>query len=297
MQDMQKARLFFVLGAPKSGTTWLQRLLDAHPSVRCTGEGAFHTFLTALQRAAGLYNKHLAARNDIFGEPAFAPLGQGEVARLARAFIIQRIQTTGPVPAGQTLRWIGNKDPDHGVNMASMVRLFPRAGFIHIVRDGRDHLISLRRHMQRHHPNYKPERFADLATMVKERAPEWAAYIRTVRKHAAAAGVAYHELRYEDLVTQPEVTTRKILAFLDVEASAETVAACLGAGDFRRLSGGRAPGEEDPQSFFRKGIAGDWRNHMDPELSAAFCRATGGLMAELGYVQGSEATAAGASAA
>ena len=28
---------FFVCGAPKSGTTWFQRLLDAQPEVVCSG--------------------------------------------------------------------------------------------------------------------------------------------------------------------------------------------------------------------------------------------------------------------
>ena len=36
--------LFFVLGAPKSGTTWLQYLLNAHPNISCRGEGLFHRF-------------------------------------------------------------------------------------------------------------------------------------------------------------------------------------------------------------------------------------------------------------
>ncbi len=35
------ARRFFVGGAPKSGTTWVEEILNAHPDVLCTGEGAF----------------------------------------------------------------------------------------------------------------------------------------------------------------------------------------------------------------------------------------------------------------
>jgi hypothetical protein len=34
-------QLFFVGGAPRSGTTWLQLLLDSHPEVSCRGEGLF----------------------------------------------------------------------------------------------------------------------------------------------------------------------------------------------------------------------------------------------------------------
>ena len=36
-----KLNVFFVCGAPKSGTTWLQHILDAHPEVTCSGEGHF----------------------------------------------------------------------------------------------------------------------------------------------------------------------------------------------------------------------------------------------------------------
>ena len=43
------------------------------------------------------------------------------------------------------------------------------------------------------------------------------------------------------------------------------------------------PGQEDLASFYRKGVQGDWRNHMDAEQERAFIAATGGLMADLGY--------------
>jgi Sulfotransferase family len=39
--DLAKRQLFFVGGAPRSGTTWLQQILDAHPDVSCRGEGLF----------------------------------------------------------------------------------------------------------------------------------------------------------------------------------------------------------------------------------------------------------------
>ena len=47
-------QLFFIGGAAKSGTTWLQVLLDAHPSVSCTGENHFVTHLFPTLRKASM---------------------------------------------------------------------------------------------------------------------------------------------------------------------------------------------------------------------------------------------------
>lgn len=53
--------------------------------------------------------------------------------------------------------------------------------------------------------------------------------------------------------------------------------------DFEQLSGGRARGDEDPRSHFRKGTPGDWRRHFTPEHVAAFKARYPGLLAHLGY--------------
>ncbi|GIV61826.1 MAG: hypothetical protein KatS3mg044_0692 [Rhodothermaceae bacterium] len=52
---------------------------------------------------------------------------------------------------------------------------------------------------------------------------------------------------------------------------------------FKRLAGGRKPGEENVRSHYRKGQPGDWRNHFGPEHIAYFREHYQGLLEKLGY--------------
>ena len=56
-----------------------------------------------------------------------------------------------------------------------------------------------------------------------------------------------------------------------------------GLADFQRFSGGRLRGDEDRASHFRKGVAGDWRDHFDEEAVRSFEAQAGGLLRDLGY--------------
>jgi hypothetical protein len=49
---LARRQLFFVGGAPRSGTTWLQHVLDSHPAVSCRGEGLFQQALADKLQAA-----------------------------------------------------------------------------------------------------------------------------------------------------------------------------------------------------------------------------------------------------
>ena len=57
----------------------------------------------------------------------------------------------------------------------------------------------------------------------------------------------------------------------------------MGAASFERLSKGRTRGEEDPTSFFRKGVAGDWRDAFTGRDRRVFEEEAGGLLQKLGY--------------
>ena len=57
---MAEKQLLFVCGAPKSGTTWLQRVLDAHPQIQCSGEGHFiERFTVLLAQVMRGYASHM----------------------------------------------------------------------------------------------------------------------------------------------------------------------------------------------------------------------------------------------
>ena len=49
IQDVQKKHLFFIMAVPKSGTTWLQHLINGHPQMSCSGEGNFNHFMDPLK--------------------------------------------------------------------------------------------------------------------------------------------------------------------------------------------------------------------------------------------------------
>lgn len=59
--------------------------------------------------------------------------------------------------------------------------------------------------------------------------------------------------------------------------------AVLERKSFKRMAGGRAKGQEDRSSHYRKGKAGDWQNHFTPALAARFAEEYGTLLVRLGY--------------
>src|SRR5262245_50465586 len=93
------------------------------------------------------------------------------------------------------------------------------------------------------------------------------------------------QLRYETYLEHPERETERLLRFIGADASPERTQACVAAGSFSRLSGGRTAGEEDRASFFRKGVAGDWRRWLSSQQVAEFNEAAGDLLDALGYAR------------
>lgn len=52
---------------------------------------------------------------------------------------------------------------------------------------------------------------------------------------------------------------------------------------FKRMSGGRKKGQENVKNHFRKGVPGDWRNHLSAEHIAAFKERFNPVLIKLGY--------------
>ena len=52
---------------------------------------------------------------------------------------------------------------------------------------------------------------------------------------------------------------------------------------FKSVSGGRKPGQENTKSHYRKGVAGDWKNHFDKDITNEFKKTYGDIVSFLGY--------------
>src|SRR5262249_17925996 len=120
-------QIFFLGGSPKSGTTWLQLLLDAHPSVSCSGEGHFPDQLClVLNQALDQHDKAIAINNnDVFNEiRQYQRLTQEDVwyiyASCIGIFLIKQSKH-------KNARAIGDKTPPNVRYFHGLATLFPTA--------------------------------------------------------------------------------------------------------------------------------------------------------------------------
>lgn len=273
---------FFLTGAPKSGTTWLGKLLDAHPEINCRGEACVHHFGQRLVEACKSYNELLAKRRAVITDSNdFPQMPWPDVLTIMRTFIELRLEAIAD-PAKPGLRFIGEKDPEHALHFKELDQLFPEAKFLHIIRDGRGVFISAWHHNVRSKDaNLQRLGFDDFLDIT---AKEWASRVRRARESAKRLDGRYFEVRYEDLVAEPGAWMTRVLEFLGAAPDEAAVQGCIEAASFEKLSQGRKAGEEDASSFFRKGDPDDWRTQLSAPQIQRFNALSTGLLTELGYL-------------
>lgn len=274
-------QVFFVCGAPKSGTTWLQRILDAHPEVCCSGEGHFvHRWAEPLSRLMNAYNRLLSVDAEALfdGEPVYPPIDQAEMDAVARPFVLGRLMSR----AAPGVRWVGDKTPLYTHQLGSLNRLFPQSRIINIVRDPRDVAVSRMGHARRVGNLAAFDAGSDAhREAVQETVSNWIQAVRLVDAFAAAHPGRVFEVRYWELFEIPEATLSRLFGYLGVATDPALIRRIAAETSFEAMSG-RKPGQEDAASFLRQGAPGGWRKHLEPAAAAAIEAACGELMRKKG---------------
>jgi tetratricopeptide (TPR) repeat protein len=179
--------LVFLGGHPRSGTTLLEQVLDAHPGVAAADEPG--AFLEVLQ-------------------PEFhrsAKLSSPRVNQLRRLYLQALSQDLGSDVAGKVLI---DKNPSPTARLPLWLRVFPELRVLIALRDPRDVMISC--YFQNIPLNSTNVNFLSFERLAKHYADLMDVWL-AVREWT---GFEWRETRYEDLVANLEGEGRRVTEFL-----------------------------------------------------------------------------------
>lgn len=208
----------FVVGMPRSGTKLLRGLLLQHPRVRIpTAETDFLPFIVEWVERHGepqtdnvferLSNDMRHATYFVFRPKTRGPFswrewqaacgGHFDVAGLFEGFLRYELD----IGRGSGIIW-GDKSPAYIRHIPMLLQLFPSARIVHIIRDVRDHCVSMRKAWNKD---------------IRRAAWRWGTDVLQAHKQCVATPNRCLEVRFEDLLQQPEQQMRRLCAFLDLD--------------------------------------------------------------------------------
>jgi hypothetical protein len=182
----------FIIGSPRSGTTLMRSIVDAHPNIFCpTWETGLFVHLGAMLNGDLL--KVMRQEGDRF------PLSRVELIDWARQAATQLLERFG-ARSGKA-RW-AEKTPAHVHHVDLIREVFPDVQFVHMIRNGYDVVKSLQ------NMPWAPRR-------IRWSTQTWVASVRAGREAGARLpGGCYTEVRYEELIRQPRETLERLCNYL-----------------------------------------------------------------------------------
>ena len=284
-------RPLFIGACPRSGTTLLRSLLNNHPDLAMPAETDFLLYLWANRGRLG--DLRDPARRRRLAEWIFDTPDRG--GRRIRAGVFSRDEAVERVAAAPpTLgsvfsavfalfaeakgkpRW-GDKRPGYAGHISTLFALFPHAQFINVVRDPRAATDS-----QMRAPWYRDLPEPALAASVAT----WEFAVARVDRFAGELRPdQLLDVRYEDLVREPELTLERICAFAGLRGG-DAIAEMLA----RPRSGGL---QDDWHAKVPEPIStapvDAWRDRLEPSQVALIEHATRAQLERFGYTPTADA--------
>ena len=269
----------FIVGCPRSGTSFLYHLL-----LSAGGFARFHTQMNVFDVLEPIFgdlnspaNKQKMLREWLRSK-AFAVSGL-DAAELEAQVVSEchnysdfmRIVMDGVARKQNVDCWI-DSTPTNIPHMLRIGRDFPEALFIHIIRDARDVALSLDKRQWSRPLPWDKERSLLAAGLY------WEWIVRKGRKNGTQLGARYIEVRYEDLVEQPEPTLKKIGTFIKHD---------LNYAHIQETSVGSV---KKPLTSFKEDLkeghftpVGRWKDKFPARQLVQFEELIGHYLQELGY--------------
>ncbi|HRD51861.1 MAG TPA: sulfotransferase [Flavobacteriales bacterium] len=262
----------FIIGAPRSGTTWLHRMLEQHPDI-ATAPRELTLFSRYLAPAYASFRKekgHMDRGDWQQGLPML--MSEAEFTDGLRAIteaVYQRVLSKKP---GASL--ILDKHPGYTFHLPLIEQLMPGGRYIHLLRDGRETAISMLN---------AREKLGFGARTMEDAAREWAESVQLAQLHGARVGESHFmELRYEDLVRNAEAGLAEILGFCGLPADQGW---CARIAEENQVERKQVSGGDSSLNELRKTPGAIWRTRMGLRQRYVFDRVAGAWLRACGYGQ------------
>ena len=183
---------FFLVGAERSGTTLLRLMLDRHPKIAFHSEFEFAVdyFQDGKYPLIADYYEYLAI-DRLFAASNFIIDRQLNYPQLVNSFLMQKRERSGKSLVGATVHR----------HFDRLLQIWPEAKFIHIVRDGRDVARSCIKMNWAGNVWTGSDRWIEVEQL-------WSQLQQTLTSDR------YIEVRYENLITQPEMILTDLCSFM-----------------------------------------------------------------------------------
>ena len=204
----------FIVGSPRSGTTWLHTLLADHPDVASPPE--LHLFPEFFGPAQARWNER-ARRNAELRAAGIGGIGLEDL--LDRAELLAWMRTLYCTARDAVLAHkpgatrLFEKTPENARYLPLTREVVPGAKFVHLARDPRNAVASMLERSRRPFGDWAP---SDLPAAVSTWRANVTAAIRDADPHDTLL------VRYEDLKADPRTTLADLAGFLDLRGPVES---------------------------------------------------------------------------
>lgn len=271
-----------LVGAPRSGTTWLQRMLLAHPA--CCGGQESH-FLASFSKVRHDFDRK---RDMLRPHGLAAYLTREELLGSLREIWLRTFAET--IASKPTAKVLLEKTPDHATHLDFAAELLPACRVIHLVRDSRAVAASLiRASREPWGREWAPRTPAGAAR-------RWLECVESAERSGDSLGDSrFLRVHYEALRGAPLTSLTRVLDFMGISAEAAETARLIdstnarGSGD----QGGaielrgelRGRPDREPRGFAGEGGVDGWTRTLGWAAERRVWSITRAAMARLGYTK------------
>ncbi|GAA4268015.1 sulfotransferase domain-containing protein [Hyunsoonleella aestuarii] len=291
----------FIIASPRSGTTWLSKMLNAHPNTLCVERRLFGDYADFVKDQNQIHPR-LRVTLDKYVNSLLLHHGLSSQNKtsLTKALINTIIKEERNI-SGKAI--VVDKITPY-LNTSNTVlnqinTYFPKSKLIFLVRDGRDVLTSgvfhwfNKQHQDVKLNNFEKQRRAlylengkELERFfqdkeIKQWANEWLQPLQIIESAKKQHDVKI--IHYEALLEKPEIVLAECFKFLKVKLNQEILNKCVTSASFKNMSQGREKGQAKHNAHIRKGIAGDWKNYFIEQDGKLFHDIAGEMLLKFGY--------------